>query len=299
MKRRIIAALAAAGLAVTMAVAVAPAAQATVVWGDPYVAVGDSLAAGTGNVPYVDEACNRSKKAYPNMLAGLLGEDVVSRACAGSSTAQVTGQVAALAGAGTLGAATELVTITAGVNNLPWIQILGACSNQVPDPATCGNFLSNFPLPVMQFLVAPGVAEVIGAVRAAAPFAQIVVTGYPRLFGTFEGTCNIGAVEPGAPMSFSAENAALLNQAADRLNLAIQSGIALYQQAYFAQTGQQDTMVHWVDVTDEFLTHGLCDTGERWIGGMVPQGPADDRGFHPNVAGQRAYAAAIAEELMP
>lgn len=297
MKRRIIAALAATGLAVTMAIAVAPASQASVVWGDPYVAVGDSLAAGTGNVPYVDEACNRSKKAYPDMLAGLLGGDVVSRACAGNSTVQVTDQVAALAGAGILGPATELVTITAGVNNLPWIEILGVCSNLNPTALTCADFLRNFPLEAMQFLVSPGVAEVIGAVRAAAPDAQIVVTGYPRLFGTFEGTCNIGAADPGAPMSFSAENAALLNQAADRLNLAIQSGIALYQQAYMAANGVPDTEIYWVDVTDEFATHGLCDTGARWIGGMVPQGPADDRGFHPNVAGQRAYAAAIAVVL--
>ena len=45
--------------------------------------------------------------------------------------------------------------------------------------------------------------------------------------------------------------------------------------------------------TAAFATHGLCDTGDRWISGLV-RGSPGDRGFHPNAAGQQAFAATIA-----
>ena len=179
MKRRIIAALAAAGLAATMAVGLAPAAQADQTWGTPYVAIGDSVAAGTGNLPYVDEACLRSAKAYPNVLAGMAGGDVVSAACAGSATSAVLTQAQTLAAQGLLGPATQVVTITVGVNDLPWILVLGACSNQ-GSPELCAQVAST---PGAGGSIPPGIAMILGTVRAAAPAARIVVTGYPHPSG--------------------------------------------------------------------------------------------------------------------
>jgi lysophospholipase L1-like esterase len=296
MKRRIIAALAATGLAVTMAVAVAPASQASVVWGEPYVAVGDSVAAGTGNLPYIDEECLRSEKAYPNMLADMVGSDVTSVACTGSPTGTVLEQAQALIGSGVIGPATELVTITAAVNDLPWTLVLGACSNQ-GSPELCQQLMSA--APGAGAGIVTGIATILGTVRLAAPAAQIVVTGYPYPFGEFSGMCSVGAYAPGKPLKFSADGASMINDAVDGLNLAIQGGIAQYQLGYFAATGQQDAAIHWVDVTDDFMGHGFCDTGERWFGGTIPTGPVVDRGFHPNVAGQQGYAAAIYGELMP
>ena len=297
MKRRIIAALAATGLAVTMAVGLAPAAQAEPTWGSPYVAIGDSVAAGTGNLPYVDEDCRRSEKAYPNVLAAMQGADVVSTACAGSPTHVVAAQAQALAGQGVLGPATQLVTITAGVNDLPWILVLGACSNQ-GSPDLCEQLLS---MPGAGGSIVPGIATIIGTVRVAAPTAQIVVTGYPYPFGNFSGTCSIGVSSPGKPLKFSSDGAHAINGAVTGLNGAIQGGIGVYQTQFAATVGQgfPDPGVHYVDVTGSFMTHGFCDTGDRWMGGPVPNGPASDRGFHPNVAGQQGYAAAIAAELMP
>ena len=47
-----------------------------------------------------------------------------------------------------------------------------------------------------------------------------------------------------------------------------------------------------------FDGHGLCDTGDRWVSGLFPASAQPrDRGFHPNAAGQAAYANIIATAL--
>ena len=264
--------------------------------GAPYVAIGDSVASGNGLMPYYDQACLRSKKAYPTVLAGMLGGSVVSAACTGSPTSVVAAQAAGLAGQGVLGPATQLVTITAGVNDLPWIQVLGACSN-LGSADLCLGLLGGIGAPGGPAVgIAGGVAQIIGVVRLSAPNAQIVVTGYPQLFGQFSGTCSVGAVAPGTPMYFSQPQGGALNQAVLGLNQAIQGGIGAYQAAFLGQTGHLDPAVQYVDVTAAFAGHGLCDSGDRWISGLI-NGQPRDRGFHPNVAGQQAYAATIGAAL--
>jgi lysophospholipase L1-like esterase len=298
MKRRIIAVLAAAALTATLGVGASPASavepQPT---GAAYVAIGDSVASGNGLLPYTDPTCLRSNKAYPSVLAGMLGVDVVSAACSGAGTGPVAAQAAALAAAGALGGATQLVTITVGVNDLPWILALGACSN-LGSYNLCQQALGG--LGQVGPGIAGGVATAIGVVRQNAPGAHIVVTGYPFLFGPFEGTCSVGAagfVASGTPMKFEQPQAAMLDGAVSGLNYTVQQGIALYQQAFSAQFGGPDGNIEYVDVIDAFEGHGLCGE-DRWISGLVNGKKTVDRGFHPNVAGQQAYARTIAAALM-
>lgn len=49
----------------------------------------------------------------------------------------------------------------------------------------------------------------------------------------------------------------------------------------------------FVDVDPAFQTHRLCDTGDRWISGLVRGTPVTDRGLHPNMAGMSAFAGSI------
>jgi lysophospholipase L1-like esterase len=291
MKRRILALLAAAALALGLGAAVPTAAAAES--NAAYVAIGDSIASGNGLMPYTDPTCLRSNKAYPSLLAAALEVDVVSRACTSHTTTQVAAQASTLAVQGILGPDTELVTISAGVNDLPWLQVIGACSN-LGSLQQCMGVMAFVPLAVQQS--AYGVMNTLLTVRAAAPDARVVVTGYPELFGDFTGTCSVGVFD-GTPMKFEAAQAQLLNDAVGYLNDAIQAGIALYQQQYMAMSGGfPDPNVMYVDVVDAFDTHGLCDSGERWISGLIAGKPLD-RGFHPNVAGQQAYANEIWEAL--
>ncbi len=77
MRRRLLTTiLAVTALGVTALVGAAPATASVLPPGVPYVAIGDSVASGNGLCPTTTSACLRSKKAYPTVLAGLMGGSV-------------------------------------------------------------------------------------------------------------------------------------------------------------------------------------------------------------------------------
>ncbi|WP_241245958.1 hypothetical protein [Microbacterium sp. 4R-513] len=98
---------------------------------------------------------------------------------------------------------------------------------------------------------------------------------------------------PRVPVKFTAAQTALVNSFIAGVNAAIAAGVQGYRQ----QSG--DTGVEFVDVSAGFDGHGLCDTGDRWISGLVSGKTTSDRGLHPNAAGQQAWAAIIGAALMP
>lgn len=280
MKRRALALLAVLALGASALIA-APAATAVEPAGAVYVALGDSEAAGTGNLPYADQSCLRSKRSYPMLLGAMTG-GVASSACAGATTQDVIATQLA-----DLGPATQLVTLTAGVNDLNWQGVLAACSS-AGSAAACtaamnaaGVALQGVPL---------GIGQILAAVRMLAPNALIAVTGYPMLFGDVAKSCSVGNYQ-GTSVKFTAAQAAGVNYGLSLLNSAVQTGVGGYQ----AQTG--DPGVVYVDVVAGFDGHSLCDTGDRWISGLVSGKATSDRGFHPNAAGQQAYAAIVAAAI--
>lgn len=281
MKRRIVTLATAAALGLTLLLGGAPAATAVGHPGASYVALGDSEAAGTGNLPYVDRDCLRSAKSYPMILGASLG-GVASSACVGATTSDVLARQLA-----DLGPATQLVTVTVGINNADWQAVLEGCSS-VGTPLQCQTAygaalaaLADLP---------QRIGELAGTVRTLAPNARIAVTGYPLLFGDVTGSCSLGAYQ-GKPVSISAAQAQLVNLGIAGVNAAIAGGVA----GYAALTS--DIGIGYVDVTAAFDGHGLCDTGQRWISGLVSGQATFVRSFHPNAAGQQAYAAVIAAAL--
>lgn len=289
MKRRLITMIATLALGLSALVAAPAAAVADESTGAVYVALGDSVVAGTGNLPYVDQSCLRSKKSYPMLLAQTAGVPVASSACAGATTADVlTTQL------GDLGPSTQVVTLTVGINDLDWQGVLAACSS-AGTPEACAAAVAAATAAVQG--LPPSIAQLLGTVRTLAPNALIVVSGYPLLFGAVSDSCSVGAFQ-GSQVTFTAQQTAVANLGIAGVNAAIQGGIALYQQGFVIATGSPDPFVEYLDVTAEFAGHALCDTGDRWISGLVSGKATFDRGFHPNTAGQQALAGLFLQAVM-
>lgn len=228
-----------------------------------YDALGDSYAAGYGVGPY-ESACGRSQSVYAVRLDGRRRIDLDDFvACAGATTTSLLaeGQVDAL------DADTDLVTLSIGGNDLGWssavVACLGGTDQQCADAVDSVRARITDDLPAL-------LDSVHDRVAAAAPDAQVLVTGYPRLFSP----------ENGAILGASAAEQEELNEGADLLNRVL--GRVAAEHGF-----------EFVDVTERFVGHG-ANAAEPWI-----LGPADPGAFHPNAAGYEAYTAAVTAAVAP
>ncbi|MFC0458824.1 SGNH/GDSL hydrolase family protein [Arthrobacter liuii] len=269
--RRRVPAFAASLASLVMAASLA-AAPAQAVDKTKYIALGDSFAAGQGAGPYLD-ACYRSDNAYSELADQSKAiQLVVNAACSGNTTSDVVNTQLRQ-----LNKSTELVTITAGGNDIGFGSIIGACGvaliNVTPgqdclDATTTANTL------IQSKKLYNNVLSMINSVRAAAPNAKIVVTGYPYLIDPIPG----GMTSPAALFIYQA------TQLADDLDGSIAEAAAF---ADGATAG--DPKVQYVDVRLKFLGHGALTPGDPWINAAT--GNADS--FHPNAKGYQAYYSAL------
>jgi lysophospholipase L1-like esterase len=216
-----------------------------------YASLGDSYAAGVGggeNLP----PCLLSPNSYAAQLASDPGQvHVALNGCVGAT---VDGVVATqLSG---LDHRTKFVTLTVGANDLGLAQVTAICLDPTAEraPARLPSRARRRNLPVM----GADLAVALAAIRAQAPKATVAVTGYPLL------------LDPALPQ------APFVNAGVMALNGTIQ-----------AVVGASGPGFVYVDVTDDFASHGLGSI-DPWI--VAP--PAPDA-FHPNPAGYVAYADAI------
>lgn len=240
---------------------------APAVFGSPrptivYDALGDSYASGYGVPPYSD--CGRSEAAYAVQLDGrktIALDDFV--ACAGATTSTLVsgGQLAAL------DADTDLVTISVGGNDVGWSTAITACLGGTDEQCTGALALARSKvstlLPARLDAVYAGIAE-------RAPGAQVLVTGYPRLFSP----------ESGPFLLASPTEQEALNDGADLLDGVLADAAARHGFGF-------------VDVTKRFLHHGV-NAPDPWVLGPFSPGP-----FHPNAEGYAAYTAAVAAAVDP
>jgi lysophospholipase L1-like esterase len=228
-----------------------------------YVALGDSYAAGFGAAPTSDR-CGRNAAGYPALLAREAngGISVRNAACVGATTADVIRQ------ASVLSSRTQLVTITAGANDLALKQLLASCMNRLA-AATCqtGSLSVNHRLTTT---LPRDLNRMLRTVTTAAPNARVVITGYPLPFAKSRQCANV-------PMTARIRSRA--NQVVTRLNAAIAMAAARNE-------------VRYVDVEPGFAAHGLCSR-KPWLVGV--EGMSDNRVLHPTATGQaRGYLPAIA-----
>ncbi|GAB2644338.1 SGNH/GDSL hydrolase family protein [Kribbella swartbergensis] len=224
-----------------------------------YVALGDSYASGVGTRSYTTESgsCQRSLKAYPYVDATRIGANLTFVACSGARVADVsTKQV------GALNSGIELVTVQVGGNDAGFSTVITECAK--PSwLADCTGAINNAQSFINNTL--PGrLNGLYGTIKSKATSARVIVVGYPRLFNGID--CNAGTF-------FSPTEMTRLNQTADLLNSKIAAS------ASAAGFG-------FVNPTEHFIGHAVCGSPE-WINGL--SNPVSES-YHPNVAGQTAYA---------
>jgi lysophospholipase L1-like esterase len=222
-----------------------------------YVALGDSYSAGVGAGGTIASsgACERSTNAYSALWAGRNAPaSYVSVACSGATTADVINtQVAAL------NASTTLVSVTIGGNDVGFSSVMETCV--LDSDSACQAAIAAAERKVATVL--PGKLDAaLGAIRAHAPHAKVVVLDYPEFYDLGHSWYCVG---------LSTGDRSALNQGADKLDAAIGAAAA--------RAG--DT---FVDVRGRFHGHELCDFFHEWLHAV----DLTDIGvsYHPNASGQ-------------
>lgn len=264
-----------------------------------YVNLGDSYSAGWGastsferNPAYGDlpVECFVSGPDHVTLLDQLRVVELVKvtpngpyadYACAGARLDRIFLEAQLAVEQGTLHAGTDLVTLTAGGNDVGFETVLGQCLALKQAGATCSDLFAavNAQLPA----ITQGVTAAAGYVRTLAWNARIVWAGYPHLI-----TADPAAPLPGAGL-LTLEEAAAFNMAIDGLNAAIAAGVAAVPNTQY------------VSVVEKFTGHEL-GTADPWITPLVldPTNPAALFNLHPNATGYAlGYYPAIVSKVKP
>jgi lysophospholipase L1-like esterase len=254
--------LATVAMALGLAVVPAQAVEKT-----KYIALGDSYAAGQGAGPYLD-ACYRSENSYAELADEAKSIKLVTNAaCSGKTSWDVINTQLTQ-----LNKSTELVTITAGGNNLGFGEIVTYCITALFDPRAvpaCDTATAYAAAQLESGQLIADLKTMIESVQAAAPNARIVVTGYPYLYDPV-------VPNPEDPLSLFINQA---NQLADGLNASILAATIA-------------TGVEYVDVRTAFAGHGV-NSLDPWINlDLTNHGSPDN--FHPNAEGYEAYFLTLA-----
>lgn len=250
---------------------------------DSYVAMGDSSVAGPGIYPVDRRAglCARSKVNWPALLAKELRSDELSDvSCSGAvsedilrtrakSLAQADPQLDALS------ADTDLVTLSIGGNDEGlYSKIILAClAGKYASDSACSDFMDT-QLNAILGRTTDRVATTLARIRTEAPKARVVLVGYLRLI-------------PGA------DDCALPGLTRERAQLAAAAWTSMNRTLESA-AGQAD--VDFVSMADASDGHASCDGDQAWVNGLKGT-PGDGAYLHPNAAGMRAVAEAVADHL--
>lgn len=237
-----------------------------------YAALGDSVAAGLG-LPQSsdsDPACGVSAQAYPDYVAGRTGLTYMNLACSGATVGDlVTEQHLSgtsrdiepqLNNAFFYGTP-QLITITAGANDLYWQTYLRKCY-----ASTCGTKADQTIVDGLRATMAFKLRYALQSIQSRSGGAppRVVLTGYYQPFST-------ACAAQQSSITLSEIN--WLNGQLAALNQTIASVVGEYAFAQYAPV--------------DFSGHELC-TADSWVQGIDSPAP-----LHPTAAGQRAIAESV------
>jgi len=262
------------------------------------VVLGDSYASGEGDGHYdpasdtTTDRCHRSSAAAGLRAGSKLGFAVRSVACSGAVLADLTrpsprsGEPAQLTA---LSAATRLVWISAGGNDLGFASLASACFIPGRDCQAAAN-LARGRLPTVQ----SNLRRALTAVRSAAPHAVIVVEQYPALIGRADTPADVARC---GDHGVSASSDTL--GAAESVQEAFANATAITVRAFDASDHQHGGPGIVAHGTPQFGEHGVC-SADPWVGlpTFAAAAVAHDRGIlHPTAVGQQAMADAFIADV--
>ena len=294
-----------------------------------YVALGDSYSSGEGsfNPNLAGGACHRSSDSYPHYLANTENLDLPDlQACSGAVTDDFyvpnpnrPGEIAQL---DPINDYTEVVTLTIGGNDIGFTDIAKECANYA---LRYGYGCSNSPVfddagariaALAGIDTTPGDGQMIRTpenreihpikdilkdiAEAAAPNAKILIAGYPQLFGEnyvyydeedgdAPGTylCEVSSGFVGPTVKYSLGDAQTLNVLGRELNTVISEAV----DAAVDELNDPNIVIEY-QTPVFFNGHGLCDSGNPWVNGIVYDGVGQimSDSLHPTVTGmQQGY----------
>ena len=239
-----------------------------------YVALGDSVAAGLGlplvpNATSVDTQCGRSTQGYPYIVAAKLGKTVSNFSCSGATAGDLFTQQGVsgsnispqLSQAYANGVKPELITVTAGANDVQWSTYIQKCY-----VTTCGTnadtLVANGALVLLQAKLFYMFYEIQNRSGNTPP--KVVLTGY---YNPLSAQCT------SKTPSLTANEIAWVQSDVTALNQTIQNVTSRFSFARFAPV--------------DFTNHDLC-SASPWI-----QGQSDAAPIHPTAVGQNAIAQSV------
>lgn len=259
-----------------------------------YVALGDSFSSGEGAGDYLDDTdtddntCHRSGNAYGQVVhsGGNFTGNLVFGACSGGVVDDYfgeSGQAGEPPQADLIGPDTSLVTISMGGNDFGFADVLTTC---VTSLRSCARDEHDREVRDRIDQEAQRLVAMYLDMRArAGADARLLVLGYPRMFPQ----------DPNRPVSLSvsisAKERRWLNQMADHANAAIKEAVAA--------ANAQGADIEYVDVTHALAGHEL-GTKDPWLNDLSLHGfppSVNPESFHPNAAGQAAFAEAVNQAI--
>ncbi|MFI9237851.1 SGNH/GDSL hydrolase family protein [Streptomyces cinnamoneus] len=250
-----------------------------------YVALGDSYTSGPGIPEQTGGDCARSSVNYPSLAAAELGQKSFKDvSCSGAVTDDMwRAQGANAPQLDALGKQTRLVTVGIGGNDIGFGTIIGTCAQlSATDPAgapckkqfTAADGSDQLTARIND--AAPKIARVLKAVHERAPYAKVVLVGYPTIMPDDGKGCF-----PAVPIA--AGDTPYLRDTEKRLNAMLKE-----------QAGKAH--VRFADTYGPTVGHDVCKpTADRWVEGAQPENPAAP--FHPNAKGEQSMARSVLAKL--
>lgn len=257
-----------------------------------YVALGDSYSSGEG--VWVAERdggdpCHRSKDSYFAQVAAAhpFAGGAEHWACSGATTRQLlNGQFGQAPQIDRVAAGASLVTLSIGGNDAGFSTVLQACIAKLPWSTAC----TDQDAAVNQRIVRlrASVLQVLGAIRARAPLARVIVLGYPRPF----------PAEPGDTVdNLGVDDQRWINGVARRLNDAVKAATAEYDRGIAAFGGPGSA--EYVDAYDAFDGHEV-GRAQPYVNGLdVDLGELTVKpdSYHPTGDGYRRFGELINRQI--